>query len=61
MGLGQNVEDFARDFCTRIDGATELIQNIFTRIRQPTPQLPIHNFHGKVLYVYVSLRLICFI
>lgn len=51
MGLGQNVEDFARDFCTRIDGATELIQNIFTRIRQPIPQLPIHNFHGKVCII----------
>ncbi len=59
MGLRQNLEDFARDFCTRIDGATELVQNIFTRIRQPTPRFPTHNFHGKVLRIYVPLGHIC--
>ncbi|DBA74163.1 hypothetical protein WJX77_006313 [Trebouxia sp. C0004] len=51
MGLRQNLEDFARDFCTRIDGATELVQNIFTRIRHPTPRLPAHNFRGKVCII----------
>ncbi|KAL0056008.1 hypothetical protein WJX82_006598 [Trebouxia sp. C0006] len=51
MGLRQNLEDFARDFCTRIDGATELVQNVLTRIRQPTPRLPTHNFHGKVCII----------
>ncbi|KAL0040749.1 hypothetical protein WJX79_004106 [Trebouxia sp. C0005] len=51
MGLRQNLEDFARDICTRIDGATELVLNVFTRIRQPTPRLPTHNFHGKVCII----------
>lgn len=51
MGLRQNLEDFARDFCTRIDGATELVQNIFTRIRQPNPRHLTHNFHGKVCII----------
>ncbi len=49
MGLQQNMEDFARDVCTRIDGATELLQNIAVRMRQPASRLPAHNFDGKVL------------
>jgi len=61
MGLRQNLEDFTRDFCTRIEGAAELVQNTVTRIRQPTPRLPTHNFHGKVLHVALPLRHICLI
>lgn len=48
MGLQQNLGDFGRDLRTRIDGMTELIQNIAIRIRQPVVRLPNVDFAGKV-------------
>lgn len=51
MGLQQNLGDFGRDLRTRIDGMTELIQNIAIRIRQPVVRLPNVDFAGKVCIV----------
>ena len=56
MSPGEKFEDACRDFATRVDGLFGLFNNIAIRIRQPTAQLPWHNFHGKVLQ---TIRAIC--
>lgn len=53
--MRQNLEDFARDLSTRLEGAGELLRN-FTILALGKSSSPLmYNYHGQVLHKYFLL------
>lgn len=55
LTMRQNLEDFARDLSTRLEGAGELLRNFAILSLGISSRPTKHNYNGQVLHEWISL------